>query len=382
MLHKKDVIDKLGSPFLINRMSLVKYNKFLLGGSSEYIIYDLETERVHKIKLKWPWSQLPNCYAIGLNKSALLVVENHYDDFSLSVADSDEGLIMEIFLEGIFLAACSPIGTNNVYLLVFNLRLGKQLITKFSTLEDLKLLKQHFITKAYQNTEPVLPDMDSVLNFQVISHTDTTLTIWALIHQASVNKHYNRYDCLYYDDNYFYREFQIDAIHFIERLQDIRSSHTFPCILVELILSENNANVKEQVIACGLDDNYCELCENYTGILGKQFFHSYRNHHEQHINCNTYDIDMNSKSSIAFNGVDVVFVSDYKHNAVHQFRTDGSYIGKCLGPHDGIESPICITYDSGQLLVGEKDRIHTFILTNPLKSKLNNVVIKWFCTCV
>ena len=377
MLHAKDLIDILGFHSLYNNSgSLVKNNKFVLFGSPELLIYDLETERVHKM-IHWPkWSRLSFCYAIGLNKPSFLFVQNNGTYYSLSVVDSDESV--QISFEGVVLAACLMIGTSNMYLSVFDPLLGKQLITKFSTLEDIELMERPFNTKKCFNTMPVLPDMYSVLNFQVISHTDNSLTIWALIHQASVTRslrngsdRQNKYSLS--------KNLRKVAVHLNEILQDSHKSQTLPCTLVELILSENNANVQEQVIACGNDRDYnCEFCNQCRDVFDEWSFSSCRNYHKRHIDCNTYNIDLNSKSSIAFNGVDVVFVSDYTGNAVHQFCTDGSYIGKCLGPLDGIESPICIAFDTEQLLVTEKYRVHTFILTNLLKGKLNNVAIKRF----
>ena len=374
VLHLEDMIGKFGSFSLSNSIASVQNSKIVLCDRDELFIYDVETEKVRKISKNWRWSR--DCYAVWLNKPAFLLAENRSTYCSLSVVDSDESV--RICFEGVVLAACSAIGTSNMYLSVFNPFQGKQMITKFSSSEDIKLLEQHFISTKTE-TALELPNMYNLLNFQVISHTDNSLTIWALMHQAFVTR-FRNYDSDQQKKYCLYENLRKVAMHLNEVLQDSRDSETLPCTLVELILSENNANVQEQVIACGYDRDYnCEFCNQCRDVFDEWSFSSCRDYHKRHIDCNTYNIDLNSKSSIAFNGVDVVFVSDYTFKSVHQFCTDGSYIGRCLGPLDGIESPICITFDSyKQLLVTEKDRVHTFILTNPLKGKLNNVVIKWF----
>ena len=371
VLHLEDMIGKFGSFSSSKSIASVQNSKIVLCDRDELFIYDIETEKVCKISKNWRWPR--DCYAAWLNKPAFLIAKNGSTHCSLSVVDSDESV--QICFGGVVLAACSAIGTSNIYLSIFNPFQGKQMITKFSTLEDIKLLEQHFISTKTE-TALELPDMYNLLNFQVISHTDNSLTIWALIHQASVTR-FLRYGSDRQNKYRLSKNLRKVAVHLNEILQNSHESETLPCTLVELILSENNANVQEQVIACGNDRNYnCEFCNQCRDVFDEWSFSSCRNYHKRHIDCNTYNIDLNSKSCIAFNGVDIIFVSDYTGNAVHQFCTDGSYIGKCLGPLDGIESPICITFDNEQLLVAKTDKVHTFIITNLLKGKLNNVVIK------
>ena len=363
-------------------IKLVKNKKIVLFNENEFFIYDLETrneQKVDKIMDRFPYnaSQMQKYpyNVVGFCEQTLLVTDNYSTIFLLPVLDPKR-YMRTISLEGCVLATCSAIETSDIYLSVFNRKLGNQFIMKFSTLEDIKLLSEHFET-THHSKASVLPNTCNIFNFQVISHTDNTLRIWALVHQTEEVESRFRRDASYREEINA-REINSRACEILSIMKkDKTMAENVPCMLVELIFSEN---VQEKVIACSKNNNRsCVLCNDIMAFANRNdwnislIFHISPSFHETCSNC--CDIDLNAASCLAFNGVDIVFLSDFSRSAVHQYSIDGCYIGKCLDRNHVIERPLSLTFENGQLFVAGEDKIFTFNTTYPSPGKLNNVML-------
>ena len=367
VLDLDDVIRNISFFSSCYTIKLVKNKKIVLFDENKFFIYDLETGNVQRVG-KASQMQRYHYNVVGFCEQTLLVTDNYSTIFSLPVLDSERNMRI-ISWEGIVLATCSAIETSDIYLSVFNPKLGNQFIMKFSTLEDIELLREHFKTTQHSKAS-VLPNTCNIFNFQVISHTDNTLRIWALVHQAVEHKSIFRRDA---SDR---KEINAEEINFSAHaiLSNIKLNEDLavhvPCMLVELIFSEN---VQEKVIAC--ENNYNQFC-----IFCKPFF-KFATHYSDgldiyHKSCsNCCDTDLNAASCLAFNGVDIVFVSDLSISAVHQYSIDGCYIGVCLDRYHAIERPLFMTFENGQLFVAGINKIFTFNTTCPSLGKLNNVML-------
>ena len=334
-------------------IKLVKNKKIVLFNENEFFIYDLETRNEQKVD-KASQMQRYHYNVVGFCEQTLLVTDNYSTILSLPVLDSKRNM-RTISWEGIVLATCSAIETSDIYLSVFNPELGNQFIMKFSTLEDIELLREHFETTQHSKVS-VLPNTCNIFNFQVISHTDNTLRIWALVYQVEHMSRFGRDAFDREERNAYEKNYEILSYIKENKIMAV----DVPCMLVELIFSEN---VQEKVIACC--NNYNQYCEFYLELLD-----AFDICHERCSNCR--DIDLNAASCLAFNGVDIVFLSDFSGSAVHQFSIDGCYIGVCLDHDHGIERPLFMTFENGQLFVAGKNKIFTFNTTCPSLGKLNN----------
>ena len=364
VLHVDDVIPKIGSSSSCYTIKLIKNKKIVLGDKNEFFVYDLETGNVQKVGKA---SQMEgDCYnVVGICEQALLVTNNYRTILLLTVLDSKKKML-EISLEGIVLATCSAIETSDIYLSVFNPRLGNQSIVKCSTFEDIELLREHFDTTQHSKAS-ILLNTYNIFNFQVISHTDNTLKIWALVHQAVEDESRVGRDAS------ARKKINAEKINFsaYEILTAIKlktyMAKDVPCMLVEIIFS---LNVHEKVISCGKKYNkFCVFCHRLMMAAPFAICHK---------SCgrpNCCDIDLNAASCLAFNGVDKVFLSDLSRSTVHQYSINGCYLGECLDRNHVIERPLFMTFENGQLFVASADKIFTFNTTYSSLGKLNNATL-------
>ena len=351
-------------PDLPPTILLVKNKKIVLHSINKLYIYDVEEKtKPHNIT-EWCIYLCNYVIKVASSKEILLITENRDEYSLLTISYFDKNMpVRRINLQDIIISAFSVVEPNDIYLSVYSKKLREQFIVKFSNLGDIDKLDKHFFNEKYVKKAKPLENTFELFAFQIISYTETSLKIWAIVHQAEVIK------CTHTKkkENYSHNWNIFDKF-----LEDARAAQTTSCILVELMLNKESPNVpgKARPLACDKYTNPCYLCETMhpeCNCENKKDRHPLDQHAINSIN-------LNGRSCLAFNGVDVVFISDYIDHAVHQFLVDGTYVGRCLDPQNSITNPVYVAFDDGQLFVAEVDQVRTFTL-----GKLNSSISSSGC---